>query len=119
MKVFIVEDSANSQVALSGLVSAVGMQVVGTASTQEAALRWLSGRPSWDLAIVDLMLQDGASFDLIRRCKESAPVSRVVVFSAYVTDVIRSHCHRLGADLVFRKEETARLAEFLEQARPG
>jgi hypothetical protein len=36
------------------------------------------------------------------------------VFSGYITDVIRRHCYNLGANAVFRKEESAQIAEYIE-----
>jgi hypothetical protein len=39
----------------------------------------------------------------------------VVIFSSYVTPVIREHCLRLGADHVFSKEETTQFITWLHE----
>jgi hypothetical protein len=42
----------------------------------------------------------------------------MIVYSAYVTPVIRRYCSELGADVVFHKEESAQLARYMEGLRP-
>lgn len=117
LKVFIVEDSINMQVALKDLVCAVAdAQIVGVAGSETVALQWMATNAGgWDLAVVDLTLEDGDGFHIVRRLKEQARAGRVVVFSAYVTDVIRRHCRTLGADAVFHKTESSDLARYVEE----
>jgi DNA-binding NarL/FixJ family response regulator len=117
LKVFIVEDAIPMQVALKELICAVtDAEIVGVVGTEAMALDWAkthAGR--WDLAIVDLTLEQGDGFNIVRRLKLESGCGTVVVFSAFVTDVIRRHCRQLGADAVFHKTESSELARFLEE----
>lgn len=117
LKVFIVEDAVNMQVALGELVRAVAdAQVVGIAASESQALQWAQANEGqWDLAIVDLTLEQGDGFQIVQRLSEQPEHGAVVVFSGYVTDVIRRHCRALGADVVFHKTDSAELARYVEE----
>lgn len=117
MKVFIVEDTVNMQIALSDLVCAVAdAEISGVAATEAMALEWATSHAgNWDLAIVDLTLEQGDGFNIVRRMKQEANCGVVVVFSAFVTDVIRRHCESLGADAVFHKTESQQLAQYIQE----
>lgn len=117
LKVFIVEDAINMQVAVEELVCAVAdAQVVGVAASETRALEWAQTHEGeWDLAIVDLTLEQGDGFQIVQRLSEKRSHGAVVVFSAFVTDVIRRHCRALGADAVFHKTESSELARYVEE----
>jgi two-component system OmpR family response regulator len=117
MKVFIVEDSLNMQAALKELVCAVvDAQIVGVVASEALALDWAkSNAGGWELAIVDLTLEQGDGFNIVRCLKQQEQGGAVVVFSAFVTDVIRRHCQALGADAIFHKTESNELARYVEE----
>ena len=117
LKVFIVEDAINMQVALTDLVCAVAdAEIVGMVASESEALAWAGSHAGrWDLAIVDLTLADGDGFHIVQHLKQEPQCGTVVVFSAFVTDVIRRHCRSLGADAVFHKAESSKLAEYVEE----
>ena len=117
LKVFIVEDTVNMQVALADLVCSVtAAEIVGVVASEAMAMDWLHANAgSWDVAIVDLTLEEGDGFSIVRRLKSEPDCGALVVFSGYVTDVIRRHCRSLGADAVFHKTESRQLAEFIEE----
>lgn len=117
MKVFIVEDAVNMQVALSDLVCAVAdAEISAVVSSEAMALEWVTSHPEeWDLAIVDLTLEQGDGFNIVRQMKRRPGCGVVVVFSAFVTDVIHRHCVSLGADAVFHKTESQRLAQYIQE----
>lgn len=64
------------------------------------------------------MLAEGDGFEIIRRFASEPERGHIIVYSGYITDVIRRHCHNLGADAVFRKEENAQIAEYIENLAP-
>lgn len=103
--VLLVEDQKNLQGALAEMLAAVGdFRVVQTVATEAEALDWLdhnSGR--WGLAVVDLVLEQGSGMGVVARCRRTSPDGQIVVFSNFVTPVIRDHCIRLGADAAFEK----------------
>lgn len=117
MKVFIVEDAANMQVALQDLVcSVVDAEIVGVVGSEAAAVEWADAHPGgWELAIVDLTLDQGDGFNIVRHLKQVPQRGAVVVFSAFVTDVIRRHCLSLGADAVFHKTQSRELAGYIQE----
>jgi DNA-binding NarL/FixJ family response regulator len=117
MRVFIVEDSANMQVALQDLVCSVTeADIVGVVASEDDAADWAqTNAGGWDVAIVDLTLDQGDGFSIVRSLKASPVTGTVIVFSAFVTDVIRRHCRALGADAVFHKGESRGLADFIEK----
>jgi DNA-binding NarL/FixJ family response regulator len=116
MKVFIVEDAINMQLALKDLVCAIcDAEIVGVESSEAMAIDWAKTHAGlWQLAIVDLTLEQGDGFSIVRQLKQAPECGTVVVFSAFVTDVIRRHCRTLGADAVFHKTESAELARYVE-----
>jgi CheY-like chemotaxis protein len=108
MRVFLVEDLQRMRGLLSDLFASMGgFRVVATASTEAEAKLWLGDNPGqWDLAVVDLVLDQGAGMNVIRRCREEPHGGRIVVFSSYASPGVRQHCLELGADAVFDKSET-------------
>jgi DNA-binding NarL/FixJ family response regulator len=109
LRVFLVEDLQRMRGLLGDLFASIGgFRVVATASTEAEANLWLDEHHGgWDVAIVDLVLEQGAGMNVIRRCKADRDGGRVVVFSSYATPGVRQHCLDLGADAVFDKGETA------------
>lgn len=108
LRVFLVEDLQRMRGLLTDLFSSMGgLEVVGSASTEAEAKLWLDDHPAgWDVAVIDLVLDQGSGMEVIRRCKAEAGAGRVVVFSSYATPGVRQHCLDLGADAVFDKSET-------------
>jgi len=119
VRVFVVEDAKPMQELLADLMESVGgFEVVGTCANETSATEWLlRHRGGWDLAIVDLLLAEGSGFTLITRMNKE-PGGAVVVFSDFVTDVVRERCIRLGADGVISKAQFGQLRSYL-QAFPG
>ena len=119
VRVFLVEDQKPMQELLRDLLDSVGgFEVVGSVTNETSATEWLlRHRGGWDLAIVDLLLAEGSGFTLIGRCNKD-PGGAVVVFSDFVTPVVRQRCIRLGADGVISKSQFGELRAYLE-AFPG
>ncbi len=119
VRVFIVEDTKAMQELVRDLLESVGgFEVVGMATNETSATDWLlRHRGGWDLAIVDLLLAEGSGFTLITRCNKE-PGGAVVVFSDFVTPVVRQRCIRLGADGVISKAQFGELRAYLK-AFPG
>ena len=119
LRVFLVEDVLGTQALMKDLFSTVGgIELVGTAQNEGEAKLWLDESPApWDVAVLDLVLQAGSGFPVITRCKERKPAGKVAIFSSYLTPTIGTHCLKLGADVVFNKEDSeAFLAWLLRQS---
>src|SRR4051812_47418883 len=115
LRVFVVEDTRTMLASLESLFTAdQGFEIVGSASTSAYATQWLmENEGAWDVVSVDLILDDGAGFGLIRRAKNLPRAGHVVVFSEYVTEVIREQCRYFGADAVFTKTQIREYAEYM------
>jgi DNA-binding NarL/FixJ family response regulator len=109
IKVFLVEDTKQLQGVISDLLASLGDFVLaGTAETEAEANLWLDEHPgSWDLAVIDLVLEQGTGMGVIAKCRRTCPAGRIVVFSDYVTPGISRHCLALGAESAISKADMA------------
>ena len=109
VRVFLVEDMKHVRDVLADLLAAVGdFRLVQTTRTEAEAKLWLAENPGgWDLAIIDLVLDQGSGIGVLPPARAAADCGggNVVVFSDYASDGIRGHCQRLGADAVFLKSQ--------------
>ncbi|MGV3570287.1 MAG: response regulator [Ramlibacter sp.] len=105
VEVFLVEDLKSIQSAMAQMLQGLGdFRMRAVHSTEAEALAWLERHPGeWDLAVIDLVLDQGSGMSVISRCRRTSPEGRVVVFSNFVTPGIRAHCLKLGADAAFDK----------------
>ena len=65
----------------------------------------------YDLLLLDIMLPGLNGLEVLRRAREAAPGTRLVVLSNYATPEMRRRCLALGADRVFDK--SAELDELI------
>ena len=117
LRVFLVDDLISMHSLMRDLFAAVGgLELVATASAEGEAKLWLEDHPgAWDVAVLDLVLQQGSGMGVIGPCREHHPAGQVAIFSSYVTPVIRRHCLQLGADMVFGKDESAQFITWLHR----
>ena len=107
VRVFLVEDTRHLQDMIRDLLQSLGeFALVGTATTEAEANLWLLDHPgAWDLAIIDLVLEQGTGMGVIANCKRSSASGKVLVFSDYATPGIRRHCVSLGAETAILKTD--------------
>ena len=112
-RVLLVEDNPQVETQLREELSAIaGVEVAHTARTPSTASAWLEQNPTgWDLAVIDIFLQDGHGFDVLRACSELHPDKPAVLLTNYTRDPVRARAAALGADAVFDK--SFELDEFL------
>ena len=116
IRVLLVDDSEKTRRLFHDLLAGQGFSFSGTAGTEAEANLWLDEHPKeWDLAIVDLLLEQGAGLGVIERCRKHSTDSKVVVFSAYATPGVRTRCLELGADQVFDKTDLGSLLEYCKR----
>ena len=115
VRIFLVEDLHNMRDLMDDVCAAVGnLRIVATAAGEGEARLWLEDNPgSWDLAIVDLVLEQGSGIGVIAHARQQSPRGRIAVFSSYASPAIAAHCKRLGADEVFNKSETTAFIAWL------
>jgi DNA-binding NarL/FixJ family response regulator len=114
VEVFLVEDLKNIQSAMTQMLQGLGdLRIAAMVSTEAEALAWLEQNPgAWQLAVIDLVLEQGSGMGVISRARRVSPTGHIVVFSNFVTPGIKAHCMRLGADAAFDKN--SELSEFAE-----
>jgi DNA-binding NarL/FixJ family response regulator len=115
-KVFLVEDSASIRERLMRLLETVpGAQVVGQAAEVEEAIGGiLAARP--DLVLLDLRLEDGSGFDVLRAVHGVEPGIDVYMLSNFASEPYRRQAERLGACGFFDKtKDFDQLREFVAQ----
>jgi CheY-like chemotaxis protein len=122
VKVFLVEDLAKTAGLMKELFDSLGYTVTGSVATEAEAYQWLGEHTKdWDLAVVDLVLEQGTGFGVVQRCRESSPHGKAVVFSSFVSPAVRDHLLAMGADAVIDKSDSPALvaycAAFAEAAR--
>ena len=121
VKVFLVEDMKHLQGVISDLLASIGdFLLIGTATTEAEANLWLADNAGgWDLAIVDLVLEQGSGMSVIARCKRRPSAGKVVVFSDYVTPGIHRHCLGLGADAAIPKSDMPAFIRYCAGLAPA
>lgn len=116
---FVVEDNAAIRDSLSeALTELADISTAGTAGSEKAALAWLADPANnWDLAIVDLVLEDGGSgFAVLAALQGRDPARKVVVLTGTANPEVRRQCEALGCDGLFDKAiETDALMEYCLQ----
>jgi DNA-binding NarL/FixJ family response regulator len=119
VRVFLVEDMLHVRSVLADLLASVGdFRLVRAIGTEAEARLWLAEHPdAWDLAIVDLVLDQGSGMGVLPQAREAADRhgGSVVVFSDYASDGIRAHCLHLGADAVFLKSQTREFMDYCSE----
>ena len=102
---YIVEDN---QTILENLIQTLeeiaSVKVVGHAATESQAKVWLSlHNGNWQLAVVDMFLQEGSGLGVLAGCRDRHPYQTVGGLTNYATADIRERSLALGADAVFDK----------------
>jgi DNA-binding NarL/FixJ family response regulator len=125
VRVFLVEDMKQVQGVLADLLASLGdFRLVAASRTEAEAKLWLEENPgAWDLAIIDLVLDQGTGMAVIPRARnpggseggEAREGGNIVVFSDYASDGIRNHCLKLGADAVFLKSQTQEFMDYCSE----
>lgn len=117
LRVFLMEDLRGMRLLLDDLFASMGgFRIVATIRTEAEAYLWLEeNRGGWDLAIVDLVLEEGTGMKVLRRMRQGNPGGLVVVFSGYATGGVGQHCLDLGADAVFDKTQTIDFISWLSR----
>ncbi|MFC5497221.1 response regulator [Caenimonas terrae] len=105
MKLLLVEDLPQVRGVVLDLLATVGdFQLVHSVSTEAEANLWIEeNEGKWDLAVIDLILEQGTGLGVVAKARNRPAGSKVVVFSDYATEGIRKHCVKLGADAAFQK----------------
>ncbi|MBA2963913.1 MULTISPECIES: response regulator [Ramlibacter] len=106
VRAFIVEDnSAIRESLVEALAELAGIRTVGQSGNAAGAIAWLTQSGNdWDVAIVDLLLDEtGTGLDVLKALRGREPGRQVVVLTATASGLVRDQCLALGCDEVFDK----------------
>ena len=113
LKVFLVEDSPILRSRLEEMLVDGGAQVVGHAAGAQQAIAAILAAPP-DAVVLDLHLDEGSGFDVMKALQKSAPHIAVYVLTNFPSEPHRRKAESLGARGFFDKSgELGRLGEAL------
>jgi DNA-binding NarL/FixJ family response regulator len=117
-KTYLVEDNPVIRENLVGFLEDIAdATVVAHASGEAEAVDWLRQHGDrWDMAIVDLFLDEGNGLNVLEACRQRSPNQKVVVLSNYATPEMRARSKACGADAFFDKSaEIDQLLDYCER----
>jgi DNA-binding response OmpR family regulator len=76
---------------------------IATAGSAEQAEKHVFGDPAFDLIVVDNRLPKESGIELIKRLREAAVKSKVILMTAYETPEVKSEAKRLKVDRYLKK----------------
>jgi DNA-binding NarL/FixJ family response regulator len=102
MRVFLVEDAPLLRERLTALIASVGATTVGHADGADRAIEGiLAAKP--DAVVLDLSLNQGNGFDVLRAVRKLAPEIAFFVLTNHPIESFRAVAMRLGARGFFDK----------------
>lgn len=114
LRIFLVEDNPLIRQTMQEMLEeVVHAQVVGWADGESRAIDAMR-RTDWDVALVDLFLQQGSGVGVARAFEQRDAGQRLYVVTNYATPSMRERCATAGVDGLFDKStELDRLLEVL------
>ena len=115
LKTFLAESCLETRRTLVGSMQQVApIRFVGLSNTEGGAHKWLDDKShNWDLAIIDLQLNEGSGFGVLQEHRDRSSLQKIVVLTSYVNADIRQRCLQSGADGVFDKtRDIEKLVDF-------
>ena len=101
-RVFLVEDSALLRTRMEAMLAGIGAVIVGHAAGARAAIdAILAARPQ--AVVLDLHLEQGHGFDVMKALRKSAPEIAVYVLTNFPSEPHRRKAEGLGARGFFDK----------------
>lgn len=97
-KVYLVEDSAVIQECIQGMVEDIdGLSLVGMSDNEPQALREI-GALQPDVVILDLYIDRGTGFSVLKHTKAAHPRIKVIVLTNLNGSAMVEKCREYGAD---------------------
>ena len=100
--VLIVDDEQLLVRTLSNVLREAGYRISTAGSAEEAEKRAFAD-PSFDLIVLDNRLPGESGIEMIRRLRERAVSSKLILMTAYETPDVKSEAKRLKVDRYLRK----------------
>jgi two-component system LytT family response regulator len=61
------------------------VQVIGTCTSVDESVKWLTQNPQPDIILMDIQLSDGLSFNIFKSCTITCPVIFITAYDKYLT----------------------------------
>jgi DNA-binding NarL/FixJ family response regulator len=118
--VYLVDDHPVVRQSLTNLLNQEPQfQVCGEAEDISNALRDIENKKP-DIVILDLSLNGGSGFELIKGLKQQLPQIAIIVFSMHDEKLYAERCIRAGASgYVMKRESTKRILKTIEDVLEG
>lgn len=112
--VYVVEDSPLVRERLLEMLDAVpGARVVGVSARADQATREILAEHP-DIVVLDIRLEQGSGFDVLRALRERAPQTEVYMLSSFASDPYRHLALQLGArDFFDKSTDFARVRDIV------
>jgi CheY-like chemotaxis protein len=120
IRVLLVEDVKATHELIAELMGFIGgFTIVGSCTTESAALQWVHDHPgAADLIVLDIMLREGTGFSVLAGLDaQEEPKPDIVVFSDFASPAVARKCRTEGALDAISKADFRRLRVFLEKYR--
>lgn len=119
-RILVVDDEPDLLALLALHLEGAGMEVTRAASGAEALAAMAGG--SFDLAVLDIMMDDVDGLEVLRRLRGQGVETPVILLSAHREDTVKVHGFGLGADDYVTKpfspaELVARVQAHIRRAR--
>jgi DNA-binding response OmpR family regulator len=118
--VLIVDDEQLLARTLSTVLREAGYRTVVAGSAEEAE-RYVFGESPMDLIVMDVRLPRESGLEMVKRLRERALPSKVILMTAYGTPEVKSEARRLKVDRYLKKpfDLTALVDEVRSLIGPG
>ncbi len=100
--VLIVDDEQLLVRTVSSVLKEAGYRIASAGSAEQAE-KHVFGDPPFDLIVLDNRLPKESGIELVRRLRESAVKSKVILMTAYETPEVKAEAKRLKVDRYLRK----------------
>ncbi len=118
--VLIVDDEQLLVRTLSSVLEEAGYRIA-VAGSAEQADKHAFGKTPFDLIVLDIRLPKESGIELVKRLRDKAVRSKVILMTAYETPEVKSEAKRLKVDRYLRKpfDLTAMMNEVGSLIGPG
>lgn len=113
MKIFIIEDETPALEHLKTCVAEIDstIEIAGTATSVSQSLNWLRNNTTPDLILMDIQLQDGLCFHILKEGRIKCPVIFITAYDKYMVDAFEYNC----IDYLLKPVEPNKLANALQK----
>jgi CheY-like chemotaxis protein len=120
--ILVVDDEVDMRLLVRSVMDLAGdgyAIVAEAADGIEAIERWraLNGPPVPDVIILDNRMPNRSGLEVAEDILTERPEQRIVLFSAFLDDQVRSQAHELGIAACLTKEDVAQLPELITRIR--